>query len=83
MSEIKIDLTLKEVEFSVVFMLQIAIIYFFSNAPANRTETCLVSESVCVISDASIGYVIVWKRSVQLKNSLKLRFNKQISRSLP
>ena len=91
MSELKNDLSLKKSNFLFFFffffffLLKNCNNLVYSNASAFRTETQPFPLPFCVKFDAFsvfTGYVLGWRHSLQLKNSSKLRLNKQISRNL-
>ena len=80
--EIKNNFTLKKSHFLFLLCFEIGIISVYSNVSAFRTETQLFFYAVFDASSVFTGYDIGCTHSLQLKNSLKLLLNKQISRNL-
>ena len=92
MSEIKIDLTLKKSNFLFLLCFKIAKIKFILMRQPSRLRYSFFSSHFTLnlmLPACLLGMILVANRSsksmilMQLKNSLKLLFAKQISKNLP
>ena len=78
MSEIKFNLTLKKIEFSVSFMLLFAIIMFLPTRQLSRQNTYFFPSLFASISSCSACLVgIIWGKNLvlYLENERKYHFN--------